>query len=277
VIWQSHLSQRLIDRQGWALLISTPKGKGYFFDLYQRGRGSDEGFKSWNCPSWTNPLLDASVIEDERGRLPERSFRQEYGAEFLEGAGAVFRNVRECAVGTWKESSAAERYVAGLDLAKVEDFSVLVVMNGKNEVAFVDRFHRIDWALQVTRVKAAVARYQHARTLTDTTGAGEPVFESLRQAGVSVAAYPFTSKSKNDLVNNLALMLERKEIVLPKPELCPDLIDELEGFEYSVSEQGNVKTGAPSGMHDDCVMALALAAWQARTQKAPQFFTLKRR
>lgn len=27
-IWQSHLSQRLIDKQGWALLISTPKGKG---------------------------------------------------------------------------------------------------------------------------------------------------------------------------------------------------------------------------------------------------------
>src|SRR4029450_6527733 len=29
-IWQSHLSQRLIDRKGWALLISTPRGKGYF-------------------------------------------------------------------------------------------------------------------------------------------------------------------------------------------------------------------------------------------------------
>jgi hypothetical protein len=69
LIWQSHLAQRLIDRQGWALLISTPKGKGYFFDLYQRGRGSDPDFKSWNCPSWTNPLLDAAVIEDERARL----------------------------------------------------------------------------------------------------------------------------------------------------------------------------------------------------------------
>jgi hypothetical protein len=56
-------------------------------------------------------------------------------------------------------------------------------------------------------------------------------------------------------------MLERKEIVLPKPDLCPELIEELEAFEFSVTEAGNVRTGSPSGMHDDCVIALALAAW----------------
>jgi len=39
------------------------------------------------------------------------------------------------------------------------------------------------------------------------------------------------------------------------------LIDELEAFEYSVTENGNVRTGAPSGYHDDTVIALALAAW----------------
>ncbi len=38
MIWQSHLSQRLIDKKGWALLISTPKGKGWFYDLFRRGQ-----------------------------------------------------------------------------------------------------------------------------------------------------------------------------------------------------------------------------------------------
>ncbi len=87
-IWQSHLSQRLIDRKGWALLISTPKGKGYFFDLFRLGQGKNDGYRSWNYPSWTNPLLDAELIERERGCVPERVFRQEYGAEFIEGSGA---------------------------------------------------------------------------------------------------------------------------------------------------------------------------------------------
>jgi hypothetical protein len=31
-----------------------------------------------------------------------------------------------------------------------------------------------------------------------------------------------------------------------------------------VTDAGNVRTSAPSGMHDDCVVALALAAWDAR-------------
>src|SRR5260221_2113688 len=101
-IWESHLSQRLIDRHGWALLISTPKGKGYFFDLFKRGQGVDPDYASWNMPSWANPLLDRDVIEQERERLPERVFRQEFGAEFIEGSGSVFRNVRECATGHWQ-------------------------------------------------------------------------------------------------------------------------------------------------------------------------------
>ena len=58
------------------------------------------------------------------------------------------------------------------------------------------------------------------------------------------------------------MMLEQRKIVLPKRRLCPHLVDELEAFQYSVTEKGSMKTGAPSGQHDDCVIALALAAWQ---------------
>lgn len=270
-IWQSHLSQRLIDKQGWALLISTPKGKGYFFDLFQRGRGSDPDFKSWNCPSWTNPLLDASVIEDERARLPTRIFSQEYGAEFLEGAGAVFRNVRDCATGEWQEPQPKDYHFAGLDLAKVEDFTVLAIMNTRREVVFVDRFHRLDWDLQVTRIKAATQRFGVSSVLVDSTGAGEPVHEALVRAGVPAKAYPFTARSKSDLVNNLSMMLEKKQIVLPRYELWPEGVDELEAYEYSVTEQGSVKMSAPGGQHDDCVMALALAAWRLKASSVPLF------
>ncbi len=159
-IWQSHLSQRLIDRKGWALLISTPKGKGHFYDLYRRGQSDgDSDFESWNYPSWTNPLLDADLIETERARLPERVFREQYMAEFSEGAGAVFRNVRECATGTWQDPVPREYYAVGLDLAKIQDFTVLVVMDRDGEVVFADRFHKIDWSLQVQRIKAACDRY----------------------------------------------------------------------------------------------------------------------
>ena len=209
-------------------------------------------------------MLDRKKIEAERERIPERVFRQEYGGEFIEGSGSVFRYVREAATGEFAEPRPDETYYAGLDLAKVEDYSVLVIMDGNGRVVFFDRFHRLDWSLQIARVKAATERFNHARTFVDTTGAGEPVFEALRKEELNVEAYPFTAKSKAALIDNLALRLERRELTLPQTNLCPVLIDELEAFEFSVSDAGNVRTGAPGGMHDDCVIALALAAWKAR-------------
>lgn len=263
-IWQSHLSQRLLDKQGWALLISTPRGKGYFYDLYRCGRGDDADWKSWNYPSWTNPLLDRGLIEQERARIPERVFRQEYGAEFVEGSGAVFRNVRDAATGAFRPPAHGMRYYAGLDLAKVEDYTVLSVLDRDCNLVHVDRFHRIDWPQQVQRVQATLARYLDALVYVDSTGAGEPIFQALWRAGVRAVAYPFTARSKAALIDNLALMFEQGKIHIPTPEAWPDGIDELEAFEYAVTEQGNVRTGAPSGAHDDIVVSLALAAWHLR-------------
>jgi len=83
-VWENHLSQRLIDRRGWALLLSTPRGKGWFYQLFRRGQEQrDPHYESWRFPSWTNPHLVREVIELERGRLGEETFCQEYGAEFI--------------------------------------------------------------------------------------------------------------------------------------------------------------------------------------------------
>jgi hypothetical protein len=254
----------LLDRRGWALLISTPRGKGWYYDLFRRGQGQDPDYESWNHPSWTNPFLDRDLIELERGRLPERVFRQEYGGEFLEGSGQVFRNVRESATGEWQKPVNGETYYAGLDLAKVEDFTVLVILNRKREVVFADRFNRVDWELQVQRIKESTDRYNRPVVYIDSTGAGEPVYENLRRSGVQARAYPFTARSKDALINNLSILFEKRLITLPQPQLWPVGIDELEAFEYSVADTGRVRTGAPSGMHDDCVIALALALWQLR-------------
>lgn len=269
-IWNSFLSQRLIDKDGWALFISTPRGRGWLWELWRRGQsGKDKDYESWQMPSWTNPYLNRELIEAERERLPSAVFAQELAAEFIEGAGQVFRYVRDAATGALREPVPGERYFAGLDLAKVNDFSVLTIVNRQLEVVHVDRFHRLDWGLQVARIKAATDRYNRAWTLVDSTGAGEPVYEALCAAGVRAEPYAFTTSSKAALVNNLSLAFEKREIVLPRAELCPTLIDELEAFEYTVTDSGTVRTGAPSGQHDDHVSSLGLAAWAV--QAAPDF------
>jgi hypothetical protein len=83
-IWEQHVSQRLVDRRGWALFISTPAGRNWFARLHRRGqRGRDADFESWTAPSWDNPTLDRALIEAERGRLGDDAFRAQYGGEFI--------------------------------------------------------------------------------------------------------------------------------------------------------------------------------------------------
>jgi hypothetical protein len=245
-------------------LISTPKGKGYFFDQYQRGQQRDPAYRSWNNPSWTNPHLDRSLIEEQRRQIPERVFAQEYGAQFVEGAGSVFRSVREAATGEWRAPEKGACYFGGLDLAKVEDFTVLVILDKGGQVVATDRFNRADWSIQVQRIRAAAQKYNDVEIHIDSTGAGEPIYEALKKEGCRVRGYSFTHKSKAALIDHLAIKLEKRELVLPRPDLMPEMVDELEAFEYSLTEHGSFRTGAPHGYHDDCVIALALAAWSLK-------------
>ena len=260
--WERFLSARLVDKKGWALLISSPTNKNWFFDAFRKGQRKEHGFESWKSPTWENPIIDPDEIESIRERTRDDVFRREYGAEFIEGIGQVFRNVHECATGAFAEYDPERSYVAGLDLARVEDFTVLTILDDECRVVFVDRFTRLDWSIQVGRIQTAVERYGRPPVLVDSTGAGEPIYESLLKAGVPARPYTFTQRSKSALIDNLALRFERREVILPRPEIAPDLVDELELFQYSITDSGTVKSGAPSGYHDDCVISLALAVWE---------------
>ncbi|MBL8801039.1 MAG: terminase family protein [Planctomycetes bacterium] len=83
-VWEEHLSQRLIDKRGWALLLSTPSGWGWFAKLHRRGfKGRDADYESWTAPSWENPRLQRAAIEAERGRLTAEAFAEQYGGEIV--------------------------------------------------------------------------------------------------------------------------------------------------------------------------------------------------
>lgn len=83
-VWDVHLSQRLLDRHGWALLASTPHGREWFFRQWKRGqKGRDPDYESWSSPSRDNPHLDCALIEAERKRLDPDSFAEQYEAQFL--------------------------------------------------------------------------------------------------------------------------------------------------------------------------------------------------
>ncbi len=257
--WEA-LRPALSDRQGRAILISTPKGRNWFFDMFTRGQDPGQpDYASWQFPSNTNPYFPPEEWEVAQRDLPELVFRQEYMAEFLEDAASVFRNIEKCATGALAEPVAGRRYVLGVDLARLVDFTVLTVMDVEaRQVVAWDRFNSVDWLIQKERIKNMASRYNQAMIVIDSTGVGDPILEDLRRAGLRVQGYKFTNESKTQLVEALMLAFEKEEIHFPPIGV---LINELRAFEYEMLPGGTIRYQAPEGHHDDCVISLALAWW----------------
>ncbi|HPV08970.1 MAG TPA: terminase family protein, partial [Aggregatilineales bacterium] len=69
--WTEALRPALSDRQGRAVIISTPKGRNWFWRAYQRGMSGDPEWHSWKLPTASNPFIDPAEVEAARRMLPE--------------------------------------------------------------------------------------------------------------------------------------------------------------------------------------------------------------
>lgn len=272
---QEVIAPMLADRNGRLVMISTPFGKNHFYRSFLKGsRGEDGSWASFTFPSWANPHISREYIERQRGEISARQFAVEYEAQFMDDAASVF---------AWEDiNSAAERgaaghrgefsaVVAGIDWARYSDYTAVVVL-GVSEaglrVIATDRFNGMGWSAQVERVSSFLAAHRVGYALADQTSIGDPLLEQLRarlwetSTDTLVEGYGFTAQSKRDLIDHLAVQFSHNRLSIPRDET---LVKELQYFEYELTQAGNVRMNARSGHHDDLVIALALACWQAKS------------
>jgi hypothetical protein len=264
--WNYVLRPTLTDFGGDAWFLSTPKGRNGFWQMYNWGVDPEiADWACWQMPSYVNDKIDRSEFDAMRDTLPEMAYRQEILAEFLENQGSVFRNISACmnAPTTTPAQHAGHTIVAGLDLAKQNDFTVISIgcRDCRMEIAR-DRFNQVDYLFQVGRIKAICERWGVQSLLVDSTGVGSPVLEQLQNDGLPAAGFVFTATTKPPLIENLSLALERAEW-----QFQPDPVWtlELEAYERTVSPTtGRSSYSAPDGSNDDTVIGRALMVWQAR-------------
>ena len=260
--WNAVIRPTLMDYQGGAWFLGTPRGRNYFWQLWQRGAGSGEPeWVSWQMPTTANPYIDPAEIEAARLDVPERTYQQEILAAFLEDGGGVFRRVRE-AIGATQQHEAQDghQYAFGVDWGKSHDWTVITVLDlMTREVVALDRFNQIDWSLQRGRLLALHERFRPVTVIAEWNSIGDPNIEELRRAGIYVVPWNMTNETKKAAVEALALALEQGAVRLPDDQT---LIGELQAFEMERLPSGRWRYAAPPGMHDDCVVSLALA-WQA--------------
>jgi phage terminase large subunit-like protein len=255
--WTEAIRPALSDRQGKALFISTPKGRNWFWENYQRGINGEEGWQSWTFPTSSNPFIAKEEIEAARRDLPEIIFRQEYLAEFIDDAGGVFRRVQEAAVLEPKEYEEGKQYIAGVDVAASVDFTVVSVLDAESkEMVYLDRFNRVDYPVLIDRLEAVYHRYHMTSMVVESNSIGRPVIDELVIRGLNIIPFTTTSATKQSIIQNLQAAFENGQIRILNN---PVLIGELLSFESKRNASGGFSYSAPDGMNDDCVMSLAIA------------------
>lgn len=276
--WQQVIRPTLSDYQGTADFYSTPRGHNFFYQCFQRGQ--DEAHPewiSWQLPTSRNPFIKPAEIEAARLELPERVFAQEYLAQFLDDSGGVLRRVRESATATPQDAPIkGHQYVIGADWGQENDFSLFSVLDATiQEQVCIDRSNQVDYPVQMARLTALYDLFLPELIVAEQNSIGRPIIQMMVRNNIPVRPFNTTSASKINGVEALALAFETGALkILPDSyarngqPLGKIQIEELQAFEMTRTKTGLPDYHAPSGTHDDTVMALMIA-WQYARRMAP--------
>lgn len=244
-------------------------------------------------PEGKQPHITRAGLKKERARDP-LGFIREYLKQFVDAISAFLtRAAVERALKYHRdEKTGAERaprprpghpedvgqerpyYVAAIDPAfRSDSFAFVILHNEPGKGIVVDKVRR--WTpqfgikLNPEHVIKDMLPDLHAFGITHLY-TDQYQLEALtilyQQVGIVLEGVDFTSRSKGQILGNLAQLFNQGRIHLLDPELGLDqkeMFDELLVLEKILRPNGTVSIAAPVGKQDDMAMVLALAAFKA--------------
>lgn len=240
------------------IFMSTPRGRGKFYELYQYGLDpTNKNWKSFNLPTSSNPLISRQFLAQTKKQINKKAWTQEFEAQFIDDAGTVFENVNQCAHPLSNKPAVA----AGIDLGIKNDYTVIWLLDENNNCVAYDRFNEVTLDQAATRLTNILRKHKWPKCFIEDNQY-QGVFDMMLQKGCSnLHTYMTTTSSKSKAINHLINLFEQQQIGIPKEEY---IINEFLSFNYYYNPKTRkVSYSAPNGMHDDCVMACAIATQAA--------------
>tara|TARA_R110002110_G_scaffold39230_1_gene126994 strand:+ start:2127 stop:3686 length:1560 start_codon:yes stop_codon:yes gene_type:complete len=261
-------------RAGRALIEGIPpvSPSHWFARNFKRAKASPS--RRREAFSWTafdNPLLtedQKEEIRDDKETMMEDDWNRLYMAIQPEGAGAFFRKVDKAARGTelMRPAKGGAEYVAGLDLGRSNDATVLIVKNRKTrESVSATELLKTDWTIQMETIRSEARRWNLKQIVMDSTGLGgqfarDIMYTEMLAERIPVIAFNFTPVAKyHDLYLPYRIALEHEEVSFPAEwsKLSSQLMDTTH---KETTNRGHV-FGTSSGAHDDWADAEVLALY----------------
>ena len=270
--WDECLFPTLADTDGDFLGIGTPKGRrGWAYKRFRLGLdGADPRlYYSKRFTAYDALFIPEQFLLEAKKNMPEKAFRQEFMAEFLDALGVVFENLRESPRLT---PIRGEGVGIGADWAKKKDWTWFVAV-GEKSGCVID-YMRLPQLIAYKRQVEALTEFSKRleskghkvrRLVHDQTGVGEAIDELLRQTQLKkiFEGLTFTYNTKKDLVEEGIVAFEAGKLGLPvgfeNDEDGERLLREHEDYSLEITKTGRVLYGAPDGLHDDAVTATLLA------------------
>ncbi len=196
--WEQVIRASLSDKKGRAIFIGTPKGRNWFYDLFNLGKNeNDSEWRSWHFTTKDNPMIDPKEIESAKKTLSSFSFKQEYMASFDTAGSDIFKE-------EWlkygEEPQDGSYYIA-CDLAgfeevarqasnsrkRLDESAIAVVKVTDDGKWWVKKIEHGRWDIKETATKILIAIRDH-----------RPVSVGIERGALKNAVLPYLS----DLMRN---------------------------------------------------------------------------
>ncbi len=87
--WSAVIRPTLSDREGDAMIISTPKGRGWLYDIYNDAKIKPD-WASWQFTTAQGGIVSAEELAQAKQDLDDRTYKQEYEAQFVDYSGLIY-------------------------------------------------------------------------------------------------------------------------------------------------------------------------------------------
>lgn len=192
--WFEVIRPSLSDRQGSAVFIGTPKGRNHFYDLWAKGMDGANDWSSFQYTTLDGGNVPESEVQAARSDLDERTFNQEYCAEFVTYSGLIYYAFsRELSVSDYVEDNAPLH--VGMDF-NLDPMSAVICIRKGEKLYAIDEIvmYGSNTDEMVAELKARYTNRQitvypdPASRQRKTSAGGRTDLSILQNAGFSVKA-----------------------------------------------------------------------------------------
>lgn len=254
------------------LMVSTPRLKsGRFYEMYMIGIGRlSPNVVSFDlCTFDTSEMLNDEKLELYRKTIPKTQFLTEYLGEFADDGGGVFNtsliNWKPTGVGNkrFDRDGYNEIYI-GIDWANGggNDYTVLSGIDENGEQRLLcytnttEPTKQIEWIVKNITEKIDIKKIKSILCEKNSIGAVYIDFLKKSLPKLKIDEFVTSNTSKREIIDYLCNEIGYERVTLYNDE---EQIRQFGSYEMEVLNSGQITYNAPYGLHDDMVMATAIA------------------